>query len=219
MQKDLQLSMMANLNTLKAQVEEVRKHKVNWQSYLQSQMITEQDYKIISAYDREETANARQAVLDQFKDDCAWTFMQLMTRISKEQTVRYVLTLVDDMLVESNSRCKFFYSINASRWSSMWTGFMNMLNREDLFIVHQASRILTKLACFGDEEMSTKDLTYFFNWIISKFSTENVDFLQSILASLQKLLRKKKYRLAFFEIDGGLPSMHLDFEFYAIHSK
>jgi len=207
MQKDLQLSMMANLNTLKAQAEEVRKHKVNWQSYLQSQMITEQDYKIIYAYDREETADARQAILDQFKDDCAWTFMQLMTRISKEQTVRYVLTLVDDMLVESDNRCKLFYSINASRRLSMWTGFMNMLNREDLFIVHQASRILTKLACFGDEEMSSKDLTYFFNWIISKFSIENVDFLQSILASLQKLLRKKKYRLAFFEIDGGLPSL------------
>ena len=63
--------------------------------------------------------------------------MQLMTRISKEQTVRYVLTLVDDMLVESDSRCKLFYSINASRRLSMWTGFMNMLNREDLFIVHQ----------------------------------------------------------------------------------
>lgn len=35
-------------------------------------MITEQDYKIISAYDREETANARQAVLDQFKDDVSF---------------------------------------------------------------------------------------------------------------------------------------------------
>ena len=65
--------------------------------------------------------------------------MQLMTRISKEQTVRYVLTLVDDMLAESESRCSLFHSINASRRLSMWTGFMNMLNREDLFIVHQVS--------------------------------------------------------------------------------
>merc|ERR1712183_491995 len=99
------------------------------------------------------------------------------------------------------------HSINASRRLSMWTGFMNMLNREDLFIVHQVSRILTKLACFRDQQMSPKDLTYFFNWVISKFNIENADFLQSILASLQKLLRKKKYRLAFFEVDGGLPRL------------
>lgn len=200
------MPVMATLNTLQAQAQEVRKHAVNWQSYLQSQMISEQDFTIIQAYDREKTASSHQAVLDQFQEDCAWTFMQLMTRISKEQTVRYVLTLVDDMLTEEPSRANLFHSINAKKRISLWTGFMNMLNRDDLFIVHQASRILAKLACHGSERMSAPDLSYYLNWIVSRFTSDNSDFLQSILASLQKMLRMKEYRKSFFDL-GGLGSL------------
>merc|ERR1719431_47752 len=194
------------MNSLQAQAEEVRKHSVNWQSYQKSQMISEQDFNIIQAYDREKTAEHRNSVLQNFQEDCAWTFMQLMTRISKDQTVRYVLTLVDDMLGEDPTRAKLFHDINAKKRVSLWTGFMNMLNRDDLFIVHQASRILAKLACYGAEKMSPQDLTYYLNWIMSQFSSDNSDFLQSILASLQKMLRLKDYRRTFFE-NGGLASL------------
>lgn len=206
MDTTIQMPIITTLNTLQAQAEEVRKHQVNWQSYLQSQMISEQDFNIIQAYDREKTSVSRQAVLDQFQEDCAWTFMQLMTRISKEQTVRYVLTLVDDMLNEEPSRAKLFHDINAKKRISLWTGFMNMLNRDDLFIVHQASRILAKLACNGAERMSPQDLSYYLNWIKGRFSSDNNDFLQSILCSLQKMLRMKEYRKSFFDI-GGLESL------------
>ena len=64
--------------------------------------------------------------------------MQLMTKIAKEYTVRYVLTLVDDMLTEAPERAQLFHNINARK--PLWTGFMNMLNRDDLFIVHQVGR-------------------------------------------------------------------------------
>jgi len=202
----IHMPVITSLNTLQAQAEDVRKHRVNWQSYLQSQMINEQDFNIIQAYDGAKTADSRQSVLDRFQEDCAWTFMQLMTRISKEQTVRYVLTLVDDMLGEDPSRAKLFHDINAKKRVSLWTGFMNMLNREDMFIVHQASRILAKLACNGAERMSPQDLSYYLNWIIGRFNNDNSDFLQSILASLQKMLRMKDYRKSFYEI-GGLSSL------------
>ena len=63
--------------------------------------------------------------------------MQLMTRISKEQTVRYVLTLVDDLLTEDPERAKLFHDVHTKKRVPLWTGFMNMLNRDDPYIVHQ----------------------------------------------------------------------------------
>lgn len=60
-----------------------------------------------------------------------------MTRISKEQTVRYVLTAVDDLLTEDPQRTQLFSDTNNKKRMSPWVGFMNMLNRDDRFIVHQ----------------------------------------------------------------------------------
>ena len=68
---------------------------------------------------------------------CARTFISLMTKISKEQTVQYVLTLVDDLLTEDPERTQLFCSTNNKKQPAPWVGFMNMLNRPDKFTVHQ----------------------------------------------------------------------------------
>ena len=68
---------------------------------------------------------------------CAQTFISLMTKIAKEQTVQYVLTLVDDLLEEDRERTRLFSSNDNKKHPSPWVGFMNMLNRPDKFTVHQ----------------------------------------------------------------------------------
>uniref|UniRef100_H2Y8C4 V-type proton ATPase subunit H n=1 Tax=Ciona savignyi TaxID=51511 RepID=H2Y8C4_CIOSA len=187
-------------NTLKSQAEEVRKHRVNWQSYLQGQMIQQQDYDVIQEFDGAKSANARQELLNRRGEECARTFISLMTRISKEQTVRYILTSVDDLLSEDPQRVVLFKD-NKKRTSS-WIGFMNMLNRNDRFIVHQASRIIAKLACWGKDRMNSQDLGYYLNWIKTQLANEMTDYLQSILSSLQMMLKVQTYRAVFFEMDG-----------------
>ncbi|CAK8683350.1 V-type proton ATPase subunit H-like isoform X3 [Clavelina lepadiformis] len=189
-------------NKLQAQAIEVRAHRVNWQSYLQGQMIQAQDFEVIREFDLAKTPEARKEILDRRGDECARTFISLMTRISKEQTVRYVLTAVDDLLTEDRQRTQLFCDSNNKKRLSPWVGFMNMLNRTDRFIVHQASRIISKLACWSKERMSSHDLTYYLNWIKTQLSNEVTDFVQSILSCLQMMLRVKEYREAFFNMDG-----------------
>jgi len=67
-----------------------------------------------------------------------------MTRISKEQTVRYVLTVVDDLLTEDPQRTRLFYDNSNKKRPSPWIGFMNMLNRNDRYMVHQVCFFVTK---------------------------------------------------------------------------
>lgn len=81
---------------------------------------------------------------------CARTFINLMVRISKEQTVRYVLTAVDDMLTEDPQRTSIFFEYAKKTRSSPWDGFINLLNRQDKFIVHQVKFLSENIYYMND---------------------------------------------------------------------
>uniref|UniRef100_A0A665WPT8 V-type proton ATPase subunit H n=1 Tax=Echeneis naucrates TaxID=173247 RepID=A0A665WPT8_ECHNA len=87
-------------NIIAAKAAEVRANLVNWQSYLQSQMISVEDCEFIKKF---EVANSeeKQLILTNEGHQCAKTFLNLMAHISKEQTVQYILTLIDDTLINT----------------------------------------------------------------------------------------------------------------------
>lgn len=60
-------------------------------------MIPQDDYNFITAYEASSVAE-RGAILEKGSDKAARTLLNLMTNVSKEATVRYVLTIIDDML-------------------------------------------------------------------------------------------------------------------------
>lgn len=64
-----------------------------------------------------------------------------MGHISKDQTVQYILTMIDDLLQEDKSRVEIFKNYAVKNKESMWTPFLNMLNRPDPFIVNQVCKI------------------------------------------------------------------------------
>lgn len=180
----------------------VRSNPVHWQSYLKSQMISPEDFQVIREYDQAKSFEERNAVIARRGDDCARTFISLTTRISKEETVKYVLTAVDDMLAEDPQRTALFFDYGKKTRSSPWDGFINLLNRQNSFVVHQASRVIAKLACWSKERMNRKDLVFYLNWIKHQLVSGFTDFTQNILHCLQMMLRVLEYRLAFFQIDG-----------------
>uniref|UniRef100_A0A673K0J6 V-type proton ATPase subunit H n=1 Tax=Sinocyclocheilus rhinocerous TaxID=307959 RepID=A0A673K0J6_9TELE len=91
-------------NIIAAKAAEVRANKVNWQSYLQGQMISAEDCEFIKKFEIARSED-KQAVLTKEGHQCAKTFLNLMAHISKEQTVQYILTLIDDTL-QVKTQCK-----------------------------------------------------------------------------------------------------------------
>ncbi|XP_054564418.1 V-type proton ATPase subunit H isoform X5 [Eptesicus fuscus] len=85
-------------NIIAAKAAEVRANKVNWLSYLQGQMISAEDCEFIQRFEMKRSPEEKQEMLQTEGSQCAKTFINLMTHISKEQTVQYILTMVDDML-------------------------------------------------------------------------------------------------------------------------
>ncbi|KAJ8010981.1 hypothetical protein DPEC_G00053470 [Dallia pectoralis] len=207
-------------NIIAAKAAEVRANKVNWQSYLQGQMISAEDCEFIKKF---EVANSedKQTILTNEGHQCSKTFLNLMAHISKEQTVQYILTLIDDTLQENHQRVNIFFDYAKKTKNTAWSYFLPMLNRQDLFTVHMAARIIAKLAAWGRDLMEGSDLNYYFNWIKTQLSSqklhgigpdtagqgtmspsESSQYVQCVAGCLQLMLRVNEYRFAWVEADG-----------------
>nr|XP_029511731.1 V-type proton ATPase subunit H-like [Oncorhynchus nerka]XP_029511732.1 V-type proton ATPase subunit H-like [Oncorhynchus nerka] len=160
-------------NIIAAKAAEVRANKVNWQSYLQGQMISAEDCEFIKKFEVA-PSEEKQIILTNEGHQCAKTFLNLMAHISKEQTVQYILTLIDDTLQENHQRVNIFFDYSKKTKNTAWSYFLPMLNRQDLFTVHMAARIIAKLAAWGRDLMEGSDLNYYFNWIKTQLSSQKL---------------------------------------------
>ncbi|KRX36577.1 putative V-type proton ATPase subunit H 2, partial [Trichinella murrelli] len=180
---------------------EVKTCRPNWRSYLQSSMITQEDFNFITTYETVKGEEKR-AFLENNKLQCARTFVSLMSNISKDQTVRCVLTMIDDMIQEDRSRVEMFISYARKEKQSVWTPFLALLTRADGFVINQVSLIITKMACCGVDLMDGADLTYFLTWLKDRLRTPGNEYIHTTARCLQMLLRIEEYRFAFVNIDG-----------------
>ncbi|CAD7080087.1 unnamed protein product [Hermetia illucens] len=174
------IDMIAATSALQQQAGDIRQNKPNWQSYKQSQMISEEDYQCISALDSEKKAQ----YLQQNPSQCAKTFLSLLSHVSKDQTIQYVLVMIDDILQEDRSRVDIFHDYAAKRKESVWGPFLNLLNRQDGFVVNMSARILAKLACWGRELMPKSDLNFYLQLLKDQLT---------INASNQQLLQQQHH--------------------------
>lgn len=61
-------------------------------------MINQDDYNFIIAFDKAKDKKARDAILETQANQCSKTFLSLLEHISKDQTLQYILIMIDDML-------------------------------------------------------------------------------------------------------------------------
>ncbi|XP_057325767.1 V-type proton ATPase subunit H isoform X2 [Microplitis mediator] len=156
--------MLAATSVLQQQVADIRSQKINWQSYNQSQMISQEDYDFIVGFDTNDPA-VRDAKLKQNPSQAAKTFLNLLSHISKDQTIQYILVMIDDMLQEDRSRVEIFREHASRKRESVWSPFLNLLNRQDGFIMNMTSRIIAKLACWSHAQMESADLHFYLTWL------------------------------------------------------
>lgn len=198
---DEKIDMLAATSVLQQQATEIRAQRVNWQSYLQSQMITQEDYNFITAFDNADAAT-REALLREKRSQCAKTFLNLLEHVSKDQTIQYVLVMIDDMLQEERSRVEIFREYSMRKREPVCGQFLNLLNGSDGFIINMSARIIAKVACWGSELMESSDLQFYLTWLKDQLKLNNNEYMQSVARCLQMMLRIDAYRSAFITVDG-----------------
>jgi len=194
---------VAATSVLQQRAGEVRANRINWQSYLQSQMISQDDFTFISRFDGGNQQD-REKIITENPMQCAKTFHNLLGHISKDQTIQYLLTLVDDFLQEDKNRVNIFRDFAKKRRESVWANFLNLLNRPDGFIQNMTARIVAKMACWSPpgELMAGSDLQYYLTWLKDQLRMAGNEYVQSVARCLQMMLRIDDYRFAFVGVDG-----------------
>ncbi|XP_017767850.1 PREDICTED: V-type proton ATPase subunit H isoform X3 [Nicrophorus vespilloides] len=198
---DDKIDMLAATSVLQQRATDIRSQHVNWQSYLQSQMISQEDYKFIVAFDTTDNSQ-REHLLKSDKLQCAKTFLNLLGHVSKDQTLQYILVLVDDMIQEDRTRVELFHEYATKNKESVWGPFLNLLNRQDGFITNMTSRIIAKIACWAQTPMERSDLHFYLTWLKDQLKMQNNEYIQSVARCLQMMLRIDDYRFAFVSVDG-----------------
>lgn len=199
------IDMINATSRLQIEANEVRANKPSWSSYLRSQMIPQDDYNFITAYENAKTKQDRDAVIEanDANGQAARTFVSLITNVAKDQNVRYVLTLLDDMLQEDKSRVEIFHSAARKQKKSAWQWFMTILQRQDNFIVNQMSSVIAKLACYGSTLMDEADLKWYFSFLQDQLKNQQTnEYMNTTARCLQMMLRIDAYRTVFVEQDG-----------------
>lgn len=137
---------VAATSVLHQKANDIRQRPVTWQSYHKSQMISDRDFKFITAYELIKPEN-RVDFLKTNANQTAETFLSLLTSLSKDQTIQYVLCLIDEILLEDKSRVDIFHDFCNERKESLWKQFFNLLHRDDAFIKNMVNLFLKKLKC------------------------------------------------------------------------
>lgn len=80
-------------------------------------MIGDDDYRFITEF-LSSDGGKRDSLLQDQRTQCAKTFLSLLEHISKDQTVQYILTIMDDMLQVRLKSTMFFdsQSLNLHFW-------------------------------------------------------------------------------------------------------
>jgi V-type H+-transporting ATPase subunit H len=193
--------MLAATSVLQQRATDIRSQKVNWQSYFQSQMISQEDHQFIVAFDVPDSSK-REHLLHNDRMQCAQTFLNLLGHVSKDQTLQYILVLIDDMLQEDRTRVEIFHEYATKKKESVWGPFLNLLNRQDGFITNMTSRIIAKIACWSHTAMERSDLHFYLTWLKDQLKMQNNEYIQSVARCLQMMLRIDEYRFAFVSVDG-----------------
>ncbi|XP_055339404.1 V-type proton ATPase subunit H-like [Paramacrobiotus metropolitanus] len=188
-------------SALATRAAEVRANRINWQSYLQSQMITQEQFNVIMMLDTAPPPK-RDQFMKEHRFECARTFLEMIANVAKDQTVQYLLTMIDDILQEDRTRVEIFHEYAAAEKTTVWRLFLPLLNRQDQFIVTQASRIIAKLACWSRILMDGTDLHFYLAFLKEQLRMQNNEYKQATARCLQMLLRVDEYRQAYATVDG-----------------
>ncbi|CAO1318407.1 unnamed protein product [Diamesa serratosioi] len=173
---DDKIDMIAATSVLQQQASDIRMQKINWQSYNQSQMISSEDYACVSALD----SDKKTQYLKDNAYQSAKTFLNLLSHVSKDTTIQYLLVMIDDLLGEDHRRVEIFLDYAAKRKESIWGPFLSLLNRSDGFIVNMSSRILAKLACWGQEQMPKADLHFYLQWLKDQLTVNARNYIKEM---------------------------------------
>ncbi|KAH7298176.1 hypothetical protein KP509_25G030600 [Ceratopteris richardii] len=191
--------------------EEVLKRVIPWETYTTARLISGTGLQLLRRYDRR-PLDAKAALLDENGVAYVGLFVSILRDITKEETVEYVLALIDELLSANSKRARLFHDPSFAD-EDIYNPFLRLLTKQNWFIQEKTCKILTCIISgrpknMGQVTVSTEALDSalksLVDWICDQLKTPShpTRGIATAVSSLAVLLREPHVRQLFVFRDG-----------------
>ncbi|XP_022718618.1 V-type proton ATPase subunit H-like isoform X2 [Durio zibethinus] len=118
----------------------VLKRDIPWETYMTTKLISGTGLQLLRRYDNR-AENVRAQLLDDDGPAYVRVFVNILRDIFKEETVEYVLALIDEMLAANPKRARLFHDKSLSN-EDTYEPFLRLLWKGNWFIQEKSCKIL-----------------------------------------------------------------------------
>jgi len=93
---------------VRSTAEKVLDQVIPWEGYYKANLILERELDLLKKYDKK-SSDVRLALIQKEGETYAELFLELLVKINKEDTLQYLLTLIDALLREYPDSVKLFF--------------------------------------------------------------------------------------------------------------
>jgi len=184
--------------------EKVLARSIPWDNLRGANIIQARDVELINRYDKH-PIETKLNIFQMEGDDYASLFLKMVATIQKEETLQYLLTLIEELLLADETKATAFLrlkDVNPSYPVGPFFRFLSPVSENDWYITSKAAKILAILL-LKTTAPATDDVQNLLRWVSSQVKTKKSSLdLGNALGTLQIILRKDQYRTVFFKEDG-----------------
>ncbi|TMW91048.1 hypothetical protein EJD97_014840 [Solanum chilense] len=200
--------------------EEVLRRDIPWETYMTTKLITGTGLQLLRRYDKKAESYKAQ-LLDDDGPGYVRVFVTILRDIFKEETVEYVLALIDEMLTANPKRARLFHDESLAD-EDTYEPFLRLLWKGNWFIQEKSCKILSLTVSArskvqngadanGDASSSKKKITTIddvlagvVEWLCAQLRkpTHPTRSIASTINCLSTLLKEPVVRSSFVRADG-----------------
>ncbi|KAM3383466.1 V-type proton ATPase subunit H isoform X1 [Capsicum galapagoense] len=166
--------------------EQVLRRDIPWETYMTTKLISGTDLQLLRRYDKM-AERFKSQLLDDDGPAYIHVFVTILREIFKDETVEYVLALIDEILTANPRRAKLFHGSAFSN-EDTYEPFLRLLSKGNWFIQEKSCKILSLIVSARPSAQNGVDAS---NSKSKHNSTEDV--LKSLVEWLCTQLRKPSH--------------------------
>ena len=203
----------------------LRSKEIPWEIYQTARLISDKDLQLLRRYDKKD-AHHKKLLLDDGGERYVWAMLSVLQNVTKEETVQYVLALLDDMITADSARAGLFLvrapeddvKVNSTPFAIL----LSLLQREDWFTQEKAAGILglvlsmrpdkdqlDRVVAFDgsildSHDVAAKTMFSFIDWCLSQLRRPShpQKSVEVALHALSVILREKVVRRMVYKAGG-----------------
>lgn len=123
----------------------VLRRDIPWDIYQTARLISDRDLQLLRRFDKKDPAYQAK-LLEESGSSYIEAFLTVLKNVTKDETVQYVLALVEQMLAEDSSRARLFHVLSSTGPGGPLDAYqilLRLLHRNDWFTQEKACLLLT----------------------------------------------------------------------------